>query len=136
MPGEAGLSPPLWTAASQGRLEEVRKILREGVRDLEQRGGWKLSTPLHTAALHGYNDVCHLLLDKGADVSAKDRTGCTPLHDAAGRGHEALVRLLLEHGADFYLETNDGFTPEDIASARSHFHIVAMLKEAATRKAS
>jgi hypothetical protein len=41
-----------------------------------------------------------LLLDKGADATAKDRDGKTALDWAAASKHEVVVELLLENGAD------------------------------------
>jgi ankyrin repeat protein len=38
--------------------------------------------------------VVQLLLEKGADVEAKNQYRRTALHVPAGRGHEAVVRLL------------------------------------------
>ena len=53
----AGLHPELWEAASQGRMEQVRKLLSGAevahLERVEERGGWKLSSPLHAAALQG-----------------------------------------------------------------------------------
>ena len=55
------------------------------------------STPLHHAAGFGALDSLAFLVDKGADVNAKNRRGSTPLfwalHD------EAKVRLLISRGA-------------------------------------
>ena len=58
------------------------------------------TTPLHLAAQGGKEQVVRLLLEKGADIEARDRTQQTPLHYAAYSGSEKLVRLLLEKGAD------------------------------------
>jgi ankyrin repeat protein len=38
-----------------------------------------------------------LLLDKGANVEAKDKDGLTPLWCAAAQSHETVVRLLQSH---------------------------------------
>jgi ankyrin repeat protein len=43
--------------------------------------------------------VVKLLLDKGAEIEAKDSRGQTLLLRAAENGHEAVVKLLLEYGA-------------------------------------
>jgi len=37
-------------------------------------------TPLHCASFIGNSDVAVILLNNGADVTAKDCTGTTPLH--------------------------------------------------------
>ena len=41
-----------------------------------------------------------LLLEKGADISAKCDYGYTALYRASGHGNGGMVRLLLEKGAD------------------------------------
>src|SRR4030095_12670857 len=56
------------------------------------------STPLHHAAGYGPIDNLQLLLDKGADVNAKNRRRSTPLHWAIH--DEAKVRLLVSNGAN------------------------------------
>ena len=58
---------------------------------------WRL---LHWAAFCGYESIVQRLLEKGADIDGKDRSGQTALSRAAMKGHEAVVKLLLEKGAD------------------------------------
>jgi ankyrin repeat protein len=38
--------------------------------------------------------VAKLLLDKGADVNAKDKDGCTALSLASSRGNPEIVKVL------------------------------------------
>ena len=45
-----------------------------------------------------------LLLDKGADLEAKDKDGQTPVSWAAENGHEAVVKLLMEKAVDVDLD--------------------------------
>ena len=59
--------------------------------------GWGL---LHWAAFCGHERIVQRLLEKGADIAGKDRSGQTALSWAAMKGHEAVVELLLEKGAD------------------------------------
>jgi len=51
-----------------------------------------------------------ILVNKGADVKAKDNDENTVLHSAAERGNEAVVHLLLGRGADVKTKDNHGST--------------------------
>jgi ankyrin repeat protein len=55
-------------------------------------------TPLHFAATTGSVDAARLLLQKGADVEAKSKSGVTALMIAATMGHTDVVRLLVQEG--------------------------------------
>jgi ankyrin repeat protein len=59
------------------------------------------------AAEEGHEAVVKLLLEKGAELEAKDSSGWTALIWAAEKGHEAVVKLLLKKGAK--LEANSSF---------------------------
>jgi ankyrin repeat protein len=56
-----------------------------------------------------------LLLEKGAELEAKDEDSPTPLSWAARNGNEAVVKLLLERGAE--LETKDEDSPTPLSWA-------------------
>ncbi|XP_069672142.1 ankyrin-1-like isoform X2 [Periplaneta americana] len=77
------------------------------------------ATGLHVLALGGANCGCNyarLLLQKGADVNAKDRDGLTPLHCTAFKGYFEMASLLLERGADPNLRDDNGRTALHIAA--------------------
>merc|ERR1711924_366490 len=52
------------------------------------------------AALKGHSALCQVLLDKKADVNAKDEDGETPLMKASAKGCLEVVKFLLGVGAD------------------------------------
>jgi ankyrin repeat protein len=52
-----------------------------------------------------------LLLEKGAELEAKDSSGWTALSYAARYGNEAVVKLLLEIGAELEAKSSSGQTP-------------------------
>jgi ankyrin repeat protein len=59
-----------------------------------------------------------LLVEHGAEVSAKDKRGSTPLHRAAEHNRIDLARFLVEHGADMSAKDEHGSTPLHRASQR------------------
>jgi len=64
-------------------------------------------TPLHLAASSGNAAVLALLLDKGADINAKESEwGQTPLIFAAAADRTEAVRLLITRGADVKVKTS------------------------------
>jgi ankyrin repeat protein/mono/diheme cytochrome c family protein len=72
------------------------------------------STALHHAAGYGPITNVELLINKGADVNAKNRRGSTPLHWAIH--DDAKVRLLLVKGADVNTKQAQGRTPLFLAA--------------------
>jgi hypothetical protein len=72
------------------------------------------STPLHHAAGYGPLANVELLINKGADVNAKNRRRSTPLHWAIH--DEAKVRLLLSKGAEVNTRQAQGRTPLFLAA--------------------
>jgi ankyrin repeat protein len=102
--------------------------------DVEAKIGGKEDgrTCLMTAALHGHLDICRLLIEKGAQVKAKDRSGYTPLHYAAEKGRIEIVRLLCDLGADVEARITEwprGSRPLHMAAAYSHISIMKELIE-------
>jgi ankyrin repeat protein len=124
---EDGPMPPLVKAAMKLRLEEIRKLLEAGA-DVDQKGGMMEYTALHvavdTSIIHRDTSIIHhievvrLLIQHGANVSAKARGGTTPLHVAVNhwRDSEAMMRLLLQNGADVEAKDWEGATPLHVAA--------------------
>lgn len=56
-----------------------------------------LRTPLHTAAMHGCEEVVRILVERcGYTPDSADSCGVTPFMDAVRNGHISVARLLLE----------------------------------------
>jgi ankyrin repeat protein len=69
-------------------------------------------TALHFAVVGDHLDVIRFLIEKGAEVNARDAEGTSPLDDAVWRGYLDVTAILLAHGARLNeAETKTGATP-------------------------
>lgn len=78
--------------------------------------GW---TPLHHAVESDSAEEVIELLEKGADVNAKNKYGSTPLHLAARSGFIGVARVLLQYGADDSIKNKYSFTAREYADVES-----------------
>jgi ankyrin repeat protein len=93
-------------------------------------------TALHIVAGQGTVDAARWLLDRGADIHARDREfDSTPLAWSARAGREDMARFLLLRGASA-VHPDDEVWATPIAWARrgNHAKIVSMLDEARTER--
>ena len=90
---EGELDVPILAAAYNGNIEAVKQHLAAGT-DVNVKGGFADGTPLHYAAANGHKEIVELLIEKGADVKAKDEGGKTPL-DVAIQFKELEITNLL-----------------------------------------
>jgi len=88
-----------------------------------------LNSELLEAARKGDARRVRELLDRGADVNARDKRGFTPLHVAAVNDHVDVAKLLLEHGADIDARDKYGFTPLDLARETGHVGVARVIEE-------
>jgi ankyrin repeat protein len=114
---------PLHFATTCSHLEVTRKLLK-----LNVEVNYKGSTPLPRAPDMGsLDEVAQLLLDHGADVHARDKSGNTPLHLAATCGHLEVVRKLLKLNAEVNSRDDEGSTPLLLASEYGHAGFLRLL---------
>lgn len=92
--------------------------------DASERFEWSKNdgmTPLHHAVeWSGHFPLVELLLNRGADISARRVDGRTPLHGATAGRDTDVVQLLLNRGADVNAQAEDGKTPLHLACKRDN----------------
>jgi len=110
----AGGHTPLYCAANEhgaaGCGDIVRALVRAGA-DVDARSDSKRCTPLHMAARRGNTEVAAALLECGADINARDKTGDTPLQRAMNCRKREVAALLASRG---------GLTPRPSLPTRQH----------------
>ena len=104
----------LCEAAAAGDIEAVKQQLIKGT-DPNTRDRELGATPLTWATLFNHVEVAEFLIQKGADVNAKNRTGGTSLHGAVFLGHADVAALLIKKGADVNARNAKGETPLDVS---------------------
>jgi len=104
-----GFGPRLINAVHNGNLETIRKIL-DGHPELvnastevhpRMRPSDALTMRLiHLAIAEAKVDVLRLLIERGADLNARNADGRLPLHDCFELNHDDYAKILLDAGAE------------------------------------
>ncbi|KAM4630901.1 histone-lysine N-methyltransferase EHMT2 [Polymixia lowei] len=112
-------------AAKLGNLDIVNLLLETGQVDInaQDSGGW---TPIIWAAEHKHVDVIRALLNRGADVTIKDKEMNVCLHWASFAGSVDIAELVLNAGCSLASVNMHGDTPLHIASRESFLECVTL----------
>ncbi|XP_029023352.1 histone-lysine N-methyltransferase EHMT2 isoform X2 [Betta splendens] len=112
-------------AAKLGNLEIVRMLLETGQVDVnaQDNGGW---TPIIWAAEHKHVEVIKALLNRGADVTVKDKELNVCLHWAAYAGNVDIAELVLNAGCSLASVNMHGDTPLHIAAREGYLECVTL----------
>ena len=119
------------TLLVDGCIDAVQWLLDRGASvNLQQNDGWVSSpdvtmqfgyhaiinaaikhgvSPLHLA--HNSPETMQLLIQRGADVNARNNNNLTPLHLASARGRTKSMELLIRHGANVNARDKENSTP-------------------------
>ena len=133
--GGANLKADAAAALTQALLAKCRACVDMVIQQVDQRS---LGDTLVTMARWGDIDAVRLLLDRGADVNARDGDGRTALMLACYSDTYAadVVRLLIERGADVNARTPSGDTAASLAAARGGAIADALVKAGAAAPAT
>ena len=117
-------STNVWTAASDGDLETVRRCIESGAHapHTPDAQGY---TCLHAAASYGHHELLQYLIARpGVDLNCGDEDGDTPLHVVEDLES---CRMLLAAGADPSKRNGDGLTPAGNARGEGRDAIADLL---------
>ncbi|KAL3075615.1 hypothetical protein niasHT_034982 [Heterodera trifolii] len=122
----------LWTAFFRQHIDIVDLLLEKGADPNEPVVGRENDintnmTPLFVAALHAHFPLCHVLVERGANVDLGSDFATTPLMMACKRSQMEIVTFLIENGADINLQNGDGETALMTACSRGNVDIVRLL---------
>ncbi|ULA60479.1 MAG: ANKREPREGION domain-containing protein [Nitrospira sp.] len=107
-----------WSVSDARPIEKRAKPVVTGA-DAEQS--------IHIALTESTPTRTQVLLDRGANIEARNARGATPLITAAARGNLTLVLLLLNQGAEVDARDREGNTALHEASLQSHLPCVEAL---------
>ena len=95
------------------------------------KSGWSF---LHYAAQYNAVEIGQKLIDRGADVNAKDTFGNNVLWRAtfASQGKGDFIKLLLSNGANKSAKNNFGVSPVDLADTIDNYDIKQFFNEEKT----
>uniref|UniRef100_G3T838 Euchromatic histone lysine methyltransferase 1 n=1 Tax=Loxodonta africana TaxID=9785 RepID=G3T838_LOXAF len=89
----------LYFSARQGELQKVLLMLVDGIDPNFKMEHQSKRCPLHAAAEAGHVDVCHMLIQAGANIDTCSEDQRTPLMEAAENNHLDAVKYLIKAGA-------------------------------------
>lgn len=119
---------PLGIAAQYGKNKAAVALVEVGA-DPNRAIGDAGYTPLMLVAANDARDVAQALMQKGADVNARNSGGVTALMVAAANGRAEMAELLVRAGANVKAQSERGDTALSIARAKGHERVIKVLDE-------
>lgn len=112
--------PLIIVAAQAGNKQAVEFLIDHGIdpnipADVTIMTGNDGVRAIHEAVSNDNLDMIQFLLDKGADINAKDALGWTPLHWAISVYLPKIAEFLIQKGASLTIKNDHGQTPLDYA---------------------
>ena len=118
-----------WQKASEWKqaLDTLPETEPEVIAEPTPQDQEKANAALIRAAWEGEAEVVKLLLDRGANIEARDKYGNTALLLSAGHGQAEVVSLLLDRGANIETRDKYGKTALILAAWSGKTEVVSLL---------
>ncbi|XP_069792126.1 histone-lysine N-methyltransferase EHMT1-like isoform X4 [Narcine bancroftii] len=117
----------LYISAKQGEMQKVLLMLVDGIDPNFRAEHQNKRTPLHAAAEIGHVEICHMLVQAGANLDTCDDDQRTPLMEAAENNQLETVKYLLKAGALGDHKDVEGSTCLHLAAKKGHYDVVVHL---------
>ncbi|XP_012639873.2 histone-lysine N-methyltransferase EHMT1 isoform X4 [Microcebus murinus] len=117
----------LYFSARQGELQKVLLMLVDGIDPNFKMEHQSKRSPLHAAAEAGHVDICHMLVQAGANIDTCSEDQRTPLMEAAENNHLDAVKYLIKAGAQVDPKDAEGSTCLHLAAKKGHYDVVQYL---------
>ncbi len=130
VPDFEGWTPLMWAARNGASLLYMKLLAEAGARG-EVRSNLGANT-LHLACSAWQEpkpEVLYFLIEKGAEVDARDKGGNTPLMQAALQGYKDTCRWLVKEGADPGLSNRKGLDAAAVARQGGYSELGQWLEE-------
>ncbi|CAB1319573.1 unnamed protein product [Coregonus sp. 'balchen'] len=124
----------LYISAHHGELQKVIHLLVDGKDPNYLMDSQNKRTPLHAAAAEGHQEVCHMLVQAGANLDTFDEEQRTPLMDSCENNHLDTVKYLLRAGAALSHKDIKGSTCLHLAAKLGHYDVVQHLLSKASKQ--
>ena len=118
----------LQSAIAKGDYPGAMKMIEQGT-DIEAKDPGAGASALHYAVMKGSQSMIGFLVQRGADVNSRTKSGTTPLHTAVLYNHYEVAEYLIGKGADVNAKSTSGVTPLALALAAKYKHIEKLLRE-------
>ncbi len=119
---------PIHWAAMRGKTDFLKQAFEKtAYANINKKDTIIGNTPLHLAIFHGHIETARYLIEKGANINARNAEKVTPLWYAASHGNVEAVRLLIENNADLNTQADYKTTPLSLAVVDGNNEIVQLL---------
>jgi len=126
-PAAQAVPQSLHSAIARGDYGAAIRMIEQGA-DIEGKDPGAGASAIHYAVMKGEMPLVGLLVQRGADVNSRTKSGTTPLHTAVLYRRTEIAEYLIGKGADVNAKSASGATPLGLALAGNFHTLEQMLR--------